>query len=189
MKNKRILAIVSVVAGLLLIPLIAMQFSDEVLWTTSDFIFAGVLFLGTGLGIEAAMRKTGDKAYRAGAAVALIATLMLIWMNLAVGIIGNENNPLNGLYFGVILIGIIGAVIARFRSRGMVTAMFVTAVAEGLVPVVALIIGRPSTASAEALMGIVGVFILSWFFAGLFAASAMLFRRANTAPPVETVVR
>lgn len=178
MFNKRIVFIVLAVAGILLVPLIAMQFTSEVNWTLGDFVVAGALLLGTGLSFELAMRRTGNAAYRAGAFLALGTTLLLVWVNLAVGIIGNENNSLNLLYFGALAGGIVGAFIARFRAEGMVRAMAATAAALALVPVAALMVGRPSVASAEDLMGVAGVFVLSGFFAALFAGSAFLFRRA-----------
>ncbi|MGK7368692.1 MAG: hypothetical protein ACNS64_00650, partial [Candidatus Halalkalibacterium sp. M3_1C_030] len=53
-------AILALITGsLLLIPLIAMQFTDEVVWTLSDFIFAGTLIFGTGLTYKLLTKKTG----------------------------------------------------------------------------------------------------------------------------------
>ena len=57
MENKRLMIIVLTVIMLLLIPIIAMNFTDEVNWTVSDFVVAGTLLLGTGLLCELAMRK------------------------------------------------------------------------------------------------------------------------------------
>ena len=93
MKNKRLIIIASAVSLLLLIPLIAMQFTDKVKWTLSDFIIAAVLLLGTGLTIEFIMRKAKRTKYRMALIVALLAILLLIWAELAVGIFGT---PLSG---------------------------------------------------------------------------------------------
>src|SRR5688572_8042949 len=60
--------------------------------------------------------------YRFAVGVALAAALFLVWMNLAVGLIGTEDNPANLLYGGVLAVGIIGAIIARFRPHGMARA-------------------------------------------------------------------
>ena len=57
MQNKRLIIIVLISASLLLIPLITMQFTDEVNWILSDFVIAGALLLGTGLMIEACAKK------------------------------------------------------------------------------------------------------------------------------------
>lgn len=177
--NRRLIGIMLAVAFILMIPLVAMQFTDEVAWTMGDFIVMGILLSGAGLTVEVAMRMTGNRAYRAGIGVAVAAGLILVWINLAVGLIGSEDNPLNTMYFGVLVIGFAGAIIAQFRPIGMARALFATAIAQALVPVIALFIGRPSVSSIDALMGIVGVFALNSFFVMLFVGSALLFRRAG----------
>jgi hypothetical protein len=88
MQNKRLFIIVLTVALLLLIPLIAMQFTDEVNWTLLDFVVAGALLLGTGLIFELVMRKVKKAGLRIAMLVALLAMLVLIWAELAVGILG-----------------------------------------------------------------------------------------------------
>ena len=114
-------------AALLLVPLMAMQFTDEVQWTGSDFaIFGAMLAVPLGV-LELAVRATGSMAYRAAVAVALGAAFLMTWANLAVGIIGSEDNPLNLMFFGVLAVGIVGAFMARFQPRGMAHAL----VAEG----------------------------------------------------------
>jgi peptidoglycan/LPS O-acetylase OafA/YrhL len=88
MKNKRLIGIILTVAFLLLIPLIAMQFTDEVNWTLFDFLIAGVLLLGTGLLCELVMRKVTKIEHRIAICVVIVAALILIWIELAVGIFG-----------------------------------------------------------------------------------------------------
>lgn len=88
MQNKRLIGIVFTVVLLLLIPLIAMQFTDEVKWTLSDFVVMGVLLLGTGLLCELVIRKVKKVEYRIALCVALLAALFLVWAELAVGIFG-----------------------------------------------------------------------------------------------------
>jgi len=87
-KNKRLIGIMITAALLLLIPLIAMQFTDEVNWTLFDFVVAGALLLGTGLMCELAIRKIHKMKYRIAICVALLAVFLLIWAELAVGIFG-----------------------------------------------------------------------------------------------------
>ena len=87
-QNKRLIGIVLTVALLLLIPLIAMQFTDEVDWKLPDFIIMGVLLLGTGLLCELVMRKVKRLKYRIIICGALLIALFLIWAELAVGIFG-----------------------------------------------------------------------------------------------------
>lgn len=93
MKGKRLLIIVFSSIIILLIPLIAMQFTDEVNWNLSDFVVAGALLLGTGLMCEIVIRKVKNIRYRIAVCVALLAILLLIWAELAVGIFGT---PLSG---------------------------------------------------------------------------------------------
>ncbi len=88
MKNKRLIGIVIAVAFLLLIPFIAMQFTSEVNWNGFDFLAAGALLLGTGLACEFVMRKVSKTTYRIAICVAILAALLLIWVELAVGIFG-----------------------------------------------------------------------------------------------------
>jgi hypothetical protein len=88
MQNKRLILIVLISVVLLLIPLIAMKFTDEVNWTLPDFIIAGVLLIGTGLIFELVIRKTKQIKYRIAINVALLIFFLLIWAELAVGIFG-----------------------------------------------------------------------------------------------------
>lgn len=85
-QNKRLIGIALTVVLLLLIPLIAMQFTDEVNWTFSDFIVAGVLLLGTGLMCELVIRKIKNVKQRTIICAGIVATLLVIWAELAVGI-------------------------------------------------------------------------------------------------------
>jgi len=122
--------------------------------------------------------KTHGTRYRAAVGVALTIAFLLAWVNLAVGIIGSEDNPANLLYIGVLAVGIISALIARFRPHGMARALFTTALAQALVPVIALIIWQPQVTSVEAFLGVLGVFGVNAFFVMLFVGSALLFRYA-----------
>jgi hypothetical protein len=151
---------------LLLLPLLAMQFSNEVAWDLADFMVFGTLLFGACGTYELAIRVTNNNAYRAGVAVALITAFLLIWMNLAVGMIGREDNPANLMYGGVLVTGVIGAIIARFRAHGMAHALYATALAQALVAVIALIVGWGYT------------LILTGLFVALWLTSARLFRKA-----------
>lgn len=170
----------SLVAGLLVTPAIAMQFTDEVQWTTSDFIFAGVVLVGAGAIAEAAVRASGDWSYRIGAGLAVLASVLLLWINGAVGIIGSEDNPANLLYLGVILAAFVGAVASRFRAGGLSLAM---ASAAGLqIGIGALAVSRGWGAGSENWPR--PVIVLSILFGLIWLASAALFRRAGRADTV-----
>jgi hypothetical protein len=163
-------------AGLLLIPLVAMQFTKEVVWTLSDFVIAGALLFGAGLTYVLVSRLGTNGAYRLGAGVAVAAGLLLIWGNLAVGFIGNEDNPANLLYGAVLAVAGVGALLARFRAPGMARAMFGAALTQVAVPLVAAAIWRP-----EVDRGMLYVLALNTVFAGIWAVSGWLFRRAGRA--------
>lgn len=110
--------------ALILTPLVAMQFTNEVNWDETDFIFAAVIFGIVGGLIELAVRKSANWYFRFGSVFAVLAGFLLVWSNLAVGMIGNEDNPVN-LWFGaVLMIAITGSILARFRAHIMATAMF-----------------------------------------------------------------
>lgn len=79
------------------------------------FCVAGALLFGTALAFELAVRKSGSAAYRLAAGLALAAAFLLIWVNLAVGVIGDEGEPANLLYLGVLAVGIGGAALCALR--------------------------------------------------------------------------
>lgn len=88
MKNKRLLVILLTVAVILLIPLIAMQFTNEVNWTFFDFLIMGLLLTGTGLLIDIVFKKVRIIKYRIVFVLIVIFAFLFIWAELAVGIIG-----------------------------------------------------------------------------------------------------
>ena len=87
-QNKRLIGIVLTVVLLLLIPLIAMQFTKEVDWKLIDFVVMGVLLIGTGLLCELVMRKVKKVGHRIIICGVVLVALLLIWAELAVGIFG-----------------------------------------------------------------------------------------------------
>ena len=86
MKNKILIFIISVVALILLIPLIAMQFTKEVNWNVLDFIVAAFLLLSTGLACNFIMKKVKKTKFRIAICLVILAFLFFIWAELAVGI-------------------------------------------------------------------------------------------------------
>jgi len=88
MKNKRLIFILLIVLILLSIPLIAMQFTNEVNWNSFDFMVAAGLLFGAGLVAEIIMRKIINNRYKVILLGVTLIILVLIWVELAVGIFG-----------------------------------------------------------------------------------------------------
>jgi hypothetical protein len=154
-------------AALMLLPVLVLRAVDGSAWDLpGDLVFLAILLVGLGVAYELAARTRDRNAYRAGIAVAMGAALLNIWINLAVGIIGSEDNPANWIYAGVLGVAAGGAVLARFRPLGMARAMATTAAAQGLAFLVALVAG----------VGFTGP--ITVFFAGLWLIAAWLFARA-----------
>ena len=170
----RIATWATVAALILLLPLFAMKVTDQVVWDVADFAFFGALLVGAGGTYELAARKTGKIAYRAAVGVALAAAFLLVWVNGAVGVIGTEGDDANLMYGGVLAVGIIGAIIARFQPDGMARALFATALAQALVAVIVLIAGLASAGPIWRQ----DILMLTGFFAALWLMSAWLFRKA-----------
>jgi hypothetical protein len=87
-QNKRLTGILLAATIILSIPLIAMQFTNEVDWKLFDFIVMGILLLGTGLLCEFAIRKVKRINQRIFICGAVLLAFFLIWAELAVGIFG-----------------------------------------------------------------------------------------------------
>jgi hypothetical protein len=56
------------VAFILSLPLVAMQITDDVVWSLADFAVAGVLLAAIGVALELAVRKAGNLAAALGIA-------------------------------------------------------------------------------------------------------------------------
>ena len=141
------------------------------------------------------MENSGGTAYQVATGIAVAAALVLFWMNAAVGIIGD--GPVNLMYLGVLIVGFVGAFIARLQPRGMALALFATAVAQMLVPVIALVIWKagwqvllidPSSPNPPFDPGIAPVFGLNAAFVMLWVVSAWLFRKAARGRPEQDAV-
>lgn len=165
-RNRWSLVIWGTAGFLLLLPAVAMQFTGEVNWTASDFVFMGVLLsLACGT-YEVVARMTSNTAYRAGVGVAVLTGFLTVWVNAAVGMLGSEDNLANLLFFGVLGVGVVGAILAWFKPRGMAIAMGATAAAQAAMAVYALFGGY-----AEVTVH-VAAFAVPWL------VSAQLFRKA-----------
>jgi hypothetical protein len=157
----------SLAAGLLALPAVAMQFTDEVDWSAGDFLFAAIVFAIVGGLLELAARASASLAYRVGAAMAVATGFLTIWITLAVGVVGTEDNPQNILYFGIVGMGICVAGAALGDPRALARGMRVTAAFQGLVCLIHVIDGVYPGVMID------GFFTMTWLTAGaLFARAA-----------------
>jgi hypothetical protein len=119
--------------ALILLPLAAMQLApgSGVNWTLSDFVFAATVVGGVGLAFELTVRISPSWSYRAGAAVGLAAGFFLIWSNAAVGYIGDDN-PYNIVFFAIVALALLGALVARLRPKGMAIVMLAAGIAHAV---------------------------------------------------------
>lgn len=180
MQNKNYLRWVLITAAVLAIPALAMAFqlgvpdpgrgTAGVNWGPMDFAIVGILVLGAGLLYEYASSRAGTTAQRIAVAIAVGAGFLLIWVNLAVGMIGDEGNAANLMYLLPLVVALIGAAVSRFEPREASVWMFVTAGAQALILVIALVAGLGPTVPADL------------FFIGLWVASGLLFRQAGQRP-------
>ena len=152
-------------AALLALPLVAMRFTREVAWTASDFAVMGAMLFAACGAWELATRASGSLAYRAGAGIAIVTAFLTIWINLAAGMIGSEDNPYNLAFAGIVLLALAGGAVARFRPRGLAAAMAAAAVAQAAAAALGL-----STDLRGGLLS--AAFALPWLL------SAVLFRKA-----------
>jgi hypothetical protein len=168
----------AVVAALILgMPLLRSLFAGGWGWDIRAFLLVGavgtLLFAG-GLTLQMVIKKLGTPAYRVAVGVAFVTVFLLVWGNFVQG--ADDVNPAAFGYFVVPLVGMIGAALARFQPNGMARALFVTAVAQALVLVTALIIRNPQVTpwTPAVLRGFSG----NAMNVLLFVASALLFRKA-----------
>lgn len=174
--KKRLIGWGVFVVCVLLIPWVGMRFSDEINWTLSDFTILGFVLGAIGLFYEGVVRRSKRIPYRLGWIMAILGAFLLLWVNGAVGLIGNEDQEANVLYGAVLIIILIGATLSRFTSMGMSMTMFLAAGIQMIVPIVALMIWPPSEISWAP--SVFGVFLISAFFAFLFFLSGLLFNRS-----------
>ncbi|MFT3729615.1 MAG: hypothetical protein QM759_17470 [Terricaulis sp.] len=139
-------------------------------WDWLDYLVAFTV-MGAMAGLLAIfIVKSRDVFYRLGGAAAVLTAFVLIWSNLAVGIVGEPNNPINLLYFGTLVFGAAGATVARLEARGMAVTMFAVSLAQCVCIVLAL-----ATRAGDYLMPSV---IVTAFLSAGFSTSAWLFLQA-----------
>jgi hypothetical protein len=157
--------------AVLMVPLVASHFVNDWNWNAGAFVRVYLLFFVTGMLYTVIARKMGTRAYKAGVGVALAAALALGWSTMVQT--ADSGHPERLWYLSVLVVGFIGACLARLKARGLAVTLFSMAAVLVLISVV-LPSGAPSDMALRMAIGH-GVFV------ALFTASGLLFRRASLA--------
>ena len=160
--------------ALLLLPAIAMQFSDEAQWTGFDFVVAAIILGVTGIAAEIGVRMSRNWPHLIGYGLATFAGFFTVWSNLAVGIIGAEGEPVNMGFFVLILLGVIAAFAARLKPMGLAHVTGVIAVGQ-------IVQGLVATQAMPGHMIEWGILLM---FAALWLVASLCFRRAAKLPGI-----
>lgn len=167
--SKTMLRVALVALGLLMVPLVASRVVDGWNWPARAFTLVYVLFFGTGMTYALIARRVSSWAYKAGVAVALMAGLALGWFNMVH--IADSGNPANFLYFSVLLLGIVGAWLARLEAGGLARTLLAMATLLALIAVM-----LPSGASPYLAHNMAGLHLV---LVAMFTTSGILFRQAS----------
>lgn len=172
MKTKDFLIVAIFPLCVLMIPFVAMQFTQEVNWTFSDFAVMWVVLSIPTFLFRLLVTRPQPVTYKLGAALAVVTGFFITWVNLAVQIIGDEN-PAFILYFVALLVGLAGVGLSRLQPAGMAKAAFATAAALFLVPIIAVLFW-PSDFDP----GVAPVFFGNTLLVLAFVTSGLLFNHA-----------
>ena len=155
-------------AALLLVPFLAMALGAGVDWSGGDFLFVGVLLLFLGMTVELALRFRRGTGRRAGLVLFGLASFLTVWVNAAVGIVGDEASPVNAYYFLAVLAGLGLSALVRFAAQPM--ALIAAGLAAGQF-VLALLATASMTVRPVEWAG-VAIFALLWSASALFLGRA-----------------
>lgn len=174
-QNRYLFFLAVATVGLLFVLFLIKEVTHVLEWGPIDFVFVGVLVFGIGTVYVPISRKHNNRIYRIALALALGTVFIMIWANLAVGLIGSEDESVNWIYIGLLAMGLIGAIIARFSARGMAITMGVMAFGQLLIIIIALMAGwqhLPHSSVAD-------IFQVNGFFFVLWVLAAWLFWQAR----------
>lgn len=124
--------------ALLALPAIGMALTGEVDWTPGDFVAAAVLLGMFGIGGELAVRWGRNAPHRLALGIFALGIFLTLWSNLAVGIIGAESAPINGVFTILTLVAVLAALVVKLRARAMRWIAGVLALAPPVLGVAAL---------------------------------------------------
>ena len=151
-----------------MIPVVAAQFVPDWHWGVGGFAMAYLVFFTAGMVFAVIARRMGEWTYKAGVGVAVFAGLGLAWSNMVQT--ADSGHPENLWFFSVLVVGLIGAAVARLRAPGLAWTLFTMAAVMAGISVVLPSWAPPEMARRVAI-GHAGLVVV-------FTASGLLFRRA-----------
>lgn len=158
----------------LMVPLAATFITEEMQWDIADFVIVGLLLFTSFFAYKVLAQKS-NMMYRIATGITVLTALFMTWVNLGVGIVGSGPNIPNLLYGAIPVIGFLGAIMVRFKPLGMARTLFVMAIFNAIIALIA-IIGSNLHSAEDATLQIImlnGFFIVLWTAAGLFFRNAL----------------
>jgi hypothetical protein len=161
----------------LMVPLVVSQFVDDWHWGVGGFVRVYILFFGAGMVFALIARRMGAWSYKAGVGLALFAGFALCWSTMVQT--ADSGHPERLWFLSVLVVGFIGACLARLKARGLALTLFAMATTLALIAVI-LPSGAPPYLARNMVIGH-GVYTAS------FIASGLLFRHASVAGLTQTL--
>jgi len=174
--GKTLLRVALVSLGLLMVPAVASRLVDGWNWPAGAFVRVYFLFFATGLAYALVARRMRAWSYKVGVGVALDTAFALGWSTMVQT--ADSGHPERLWFLSVLVVGIIGALLARLHARGLARTLFAMAAALALIALF-LPSGAPHDLALRMAIGH-GVCV------ALFLASGLLFRHASLAAPNKT---
>ena len=155
----------------LMVPLVASRVVEGWNWSAGSFVFVYVLFFALGMTYALIARKMGVWSYKVGVAVALFSGFAFGWSTMVQ--VADSGHPENLACHCVLVVGIVGALLARLQARGLAYTLFAMAATLALIAML-LPSGMPPDLARNMAIGHGGYF-------ALLTASGLLFRHASLA--------
>jgi hypothetical protein len=169
--GKTVLRVALGALAVLMAPLVASQFVEGWNWPVAAFVRVYVLFFGTGMVFALVARRMGAWSYKAGVGVALVGGFALGWSTMVQT--ADSGHPERLWYLSVLVVGLIGACLARLKAPGLALTLFAMGATLALIAVT-LPSGAPPYLARNMAIG-------HGVCTALFAASGLLFRHASLA--------
>ncbi len=139
-------------------------------WDALDYMAALALVAGSTGAYWIATRSARSLWHHVAVLIAAGGALLMLWMQLAVGLIGSGAHPINEAMGLVLVVGATGALLSRFRASGLRTTLLVAAGTQMVLGAIGFIL-LPAEFFSD-------TFLVTAFFSGLWTASAFLFHLA-----------